>query len=89
MALTRETFAGLDAGANIAAGRIFIYKTPDAQATVEGDGYFDVLATEQVIGDDDLLMVISTNATPFTQLYRATVTPGDVAIAIALPDLIE
>lgn len=82
MALSITTFAPLDAGANINAGRVFIYRTADAAGTVETSGYFDGVAAK--INSGDVVLVVSTNATPFAKFYRLINTAGVITVGTAV-----
>lgn len=80
MAFAAGGLARVDVAAKAAAGSLWIYTTADAAATVETANYFDDVLTE--MADNDVVLVISTNATPFVKFYRVANSGTHVTLGV-------
>lgn len=74
MAFAKTGFNTLSPGK--AGINLFVYKTSDAEATVEASGYFNDVATTLTTGD---FIIASMSASD--KLYKVTVTSGVVTTA--------
>jgi len=81
MAFNLNTLAPLDTGANSDCGRVWLYKTSDNAATVEGATYFDASPPADRWQTGDVLLAIMGDA---TKLYKLTVSGTNVTLSAGL-----
>lgn len=63
---------------------VFMYKTDDAQAAIETDGYFDDAAGYFSKGTGDILHVVAdADGTPELLSYLVTRDGGDIALTLS------
>ena len=79
--LRRLTHGGVTAAGSGNVVSIWHYATNDADTVVEADGYFDSVS-EQMSTGDIIMASLDLDGTPELKSYIATVTTGDVAIAL-------